>query len=256
MPSKNQRSVRSQIWPGTGFGGSEVRLSITRPPAAFSCPVKLFVPAPSSGTFEDNRLSGTVPELNWEAFRAVRLAPLPLKVAVIVLAARFPRLSRLTRLLGEAVLEALLAALTPEAMLLAETPPTLKTTVADWGPTTSPTSEPVKLVAVEAVVAVLALVAVTAVAAVAALVAVEALPFKEAVIMPAEKLPDESRLTMAPAALALDAPLAAVAPEATVAAGMPAMELTTVETWLPPTSPERNPVKSATDWGIGMFGPI
>src|SRR6266508_280339 len=69
------------------------------------------------------------------------------------------------------------------------------------------------------------------------------LPFSAAVIVPAVKLPEPSRLTMALAVLASVAPLAAVVPLATLAAVWPPTEETTVLDCVPVTSPARLPVK-------------
>ena len=70
-----------------------------------------------------------------------------------------------------------------------------------------------------------------------------ALPFNEPVIVPAAKLPDASRFTIAPAALAFVAPLAASVALATLAELLPPTEVTTVELWSPVTSPARGPLK-------------
>ena len=83
------------------------------------------------------------------------------------------------------------------ATFAAVCPPTELTTVALCVPVTSPDNDPLKLVAVVAVVA---------------------LPLKFAVIVPAEKLPDASRATIALAVLAL---VAVVAEFAT----LPAVEI-------------------------------
>src|SRR5215213_9551415 len=79
--------------------------------------------------------------------------------------------------------------------------------------------------------------------AVVAVVAVEALPLSVAVMVPAKKLPEASRLTMAPAVFASAAALAAFAPEATLAALAPPTEETTVADCVPVTSPARLPLK-------------
>src|SRR5207245_6273347 len=101
---------------------------------------------------------------------------------------------------------ALLAAAAPEATVAAVWPPTAETTVALCVPVTSPESDPLKFVAF------------VAVAALVDVVAVLALPLSVAVIVPAEKLPEPSRLTIVPAVLAFVALLAAAAPVATFAA--------------------------------------
>src|SRR5258707_1487512 len=63
-------------------------------------------------------------------------------------------------------------------------------------------------------------------------------------MVPAEKLPDASRLTKALAVLASVAPLAASVAEATLAALLPPTRETTVLACVPVTSPARLPVKS------------
>src|SRR5262249_24489900 len=75
----------------------------------------------------------------------------------------------------------------PAATLAAVCPPTEETTVAFCVPVTSPVNDPEKLVAVVAVVA---------------------LPESAAVIVPAEKLPDASRETIASAVFVLVAVVA------------------------------------------------
>ena len=92
-------------------------------------------------------------------------------------------------------------------------------------PVTSPESDPLKLVVVVAVVALVAL------------------PFKAAVMVPAAKLPEASRLTMVLTVSALVAALAAVVAEATLAADWPPTVLTTVADCVPVTSPESDPLK-------------
>src|SRR5437868_2458017 len=64
-----------------------------------------------------------------------------------------------------------------------------------------------------------------------------------AVIVPALKLPESSRLTMVFGMLLLVASCAATAPEAMVAADCPPTELTTVAFCVPVTSPASDPVK-------------
>ncbi len=108
---------------------------------------------------------------------------------------------------------ALFAAVAPVATLTADKPPTVFTTVALCVPMTSPLNDPVKFVALSAVVA---------------LVAVVALPFKLAVITPALKLPEASRLTIVLGVLLFVALFAAVAPVATLAADKPPTVFTTV----------------------------
>jgi len=73
--------------------------------------------------------------------------------------------------------------------------------------------------------------------------AVVALPLSAAVIVPAEKLPEASRLTMVFAVLALVAALAAVVADATLAAVCPPTVATTVAPCVPVTSPAKLPVK-------------
>ena len=101
-----------------------------------------------------------------------------------------PDALRLTIALAVFALVAALARTVAAATLAAVCPPTKLTTVALCVPVTSPLKEPEKLVAVVAVVA---------------------LPFKFAVIVPAEKLPDASRVTIAFAVLALVAVVAELA---------------------------------------------
>ena len=57
---------------------------------------------------------------------------LPARVAVIVPAEKFPLASRLTMALPVLRFEAALAAMAPLAMLAADCPPTVETTVAPW----------------------------------------------------------------------------------------------------------------------------
>jgi hypothetical protein len=107
----------------------------------------------------------------------VKFVELPLKLAVIVPAEKLPLPSLFTitpELFAEvALLAAIVAAFTDVAV----DPPTFDTTVAACVPITSPDNEPLKFVAVVAVVA---------------------FPDKLAVIVPAEKLPVPSRLTIVP----------------------------------------------------------
>lgn len=95
-------------------------------------------------------------------------------------------------------------------------------------PVTSPDSVPVKFV-VDAVEV--------------AKSAVVALPFKEAVIVPAEKFPEASLLTIVDAVLRDVELFARVTPEATLEDDIPPTVETTVALWIPVTSPEREPEK-------------
>ena len=106
------------------------------------------------------------------------------------MAAKLPDPSRLTIWFAVLALVALLASTVAAATFDALCPPTKLTTVALCVPVTSPDNDPEKLVAVVAVVA---------------------LPLKFAVMVPAEKLPDASRATMALAVLALVAVVAELA---------------------------------------------
>jgi len=126
----------------------------------------------------------------------VAVVALPLKLAVIVPALKLPDASRLTIVLAVLLLVAAFARTVAEATFAAVCPPTVETTVAPCVPVTSPVNDPVKLVLVVAVVAV---------------VAVAALPFNAAVIIPAAKLPDASRDTIAFAVLLLVAVVAELA---------------------------------------------
>src|SRR5579863_3545275 len=110
----------------------------------------------------------------------VAVVALPLKLAVIVPAEKLPDASRYTMVLGVLAFVAAFANTAPDATFAAVCPPTVLTTVAPCVPVTSPSKDPEKLVAVVAVVA---------------------LPLKLAVIVPAEKLPDGSRETIALAVL-------------------------------------------------------
>src|SRR5579863_1032770 len=110
----------------------------------------------------------------------------PLAIPSFILiscAAKLPVLSRFTMAFAVLRFVAALAKTAPAATFAAVCPPTVLTTVALCVPVTSPVNEPEKLVAVVAVVA---------------------LPLKLAVMVPAEKLPDESRTTISLATLALD----------------------------------------------------
>lgn len=111
-----------------------------------------------------------------------------------------PDVLRLTIVLAVLALVAAFARTVAAATFAAVCPPTKLTTVAPCVPVTSPDKDPVKLVALVAVVAVVAL------------------PFKFAVIVPAEKLPNASRLTIVLAVLELVAAFAAMVAVATSAA--------------------------------------
>ena len=100
--------------------------------------------------------------------------------------------------------------------------------VADCVPVTSPDKEPVKF---------------TAVVALVAKVAVDALPFRLAVIMFAEKLPDASLFTIVDAVLEEVAAFAANSAECIFAALDPPTNDTTVADCVPVTSPDKEPVK-------------
>jgi hypothetical protein len=119
-----------------------------------------------------------------------------------------PEELRSTIVLGVSALVAALARTVAAATFAALCPPTKLTTVALCVPVTSPLKDPVKLVAFVAVVAVVAEVA---------------LPFKLAVIVPAEKLPDESRATIVLAVFPLVAVVAefATKPDAVSVANLP-----------------------------------
>src|SRR5579863_7563997 len=147
---------------------------------------------------------------------------LPVKLAIIVLAEKLPDASRATIVLGVSRLVAAFAKTVAAATFVAVCPPTVLTTDALCVPVTSPVNEPEKLVAVVAVVA---------------------LPLKLAVMVPAEKLPDASRFTMALAALRFVAALARTAPAATFEAVCPPTVLTTVALCVPVTSPVSEPEK-------------
>ena len=99
------------------------------------------------------------------------------------------------------------ARVVPEEISAAVLPPTVPTTVELCVPDISPLSVPVKLVALTALVAVFALVAFP-----------ETFPTKFAVIVPALKLPEESRDTIVPVALTFVAVVAefATLPEAVI----------------------------------------
>jgi len=116
-------------------------------------------------------------------------------VILIAPAENPPDAVRLTIVLAVLALVAALASTVAAATFAADCPPTKLTTVALCVPVTSPANEPEKLVAVVAVVA---------------------LPLKLAVIVPAEKFPEESRATIAFAVLALVAVVAELATLPTV----------------------------------------
>jgi hypothetical protein len=143
-----------------------------------------------------------------ELVAVVAVVALPLKFAVIVPAAKLPDASRFTSVLTVSALVAAFAAVVAVATFAAVWPPTVLTTVALCVPVTSPLNDPVKFVAVVAVVAVVALVA---------------FPVKFAVIVPAEKLPDESRATIVLAVFPLVAVVAEFAtnPDAVNVANLP-----------------------------------
>lgn len=119
---------------------------------------------------------------------------LPVRLAVIIPALKFPEASRLTRVDTVLALTALFANVAALATLAALTPPTLATDVAPWVPVTSPLSVPVKLVAEVAVDALPVKLPVTLPVT---------LPVRLAVILPALKLPEASRFTIVEAVLAL-----------------------------------------------------
>src|SRR5207244_1439393 len=137
----------------------------------------------------------TSPAREPEKFVAlVAVVALPLRAPVIVPAEKLPLASRLTIVLAVLALVAALASAAPPATFAAVCPPALETTVAACVPVTSPARLPEKFVV---------------------LVAVVALPLRAPVIVPAEKLPEASRLTIVLAVLALVAALASAAPPAT-----------------------------------------
>lgn len=105
----------------------------------------------------------------------VALVALPVRLAVMVPAEKLPEESLLTIVEAVLVLTAAFASNSAECTSAAAEPPTDETTVAPWVPVTSPTKEPLKLVAELAVVA---------------------LPDRLAVMVPAEKSPEESRFTI------------------------------------------------------------
>jgi hypothetical protein len=131
----------------------------------------------------------------------------PLRLAVMVPAAKLPEPSLFTIVETVLVLVAALARTVAEATLEAVCPPTEATDVADCVPVTSPDKLPVKFVEVVEVVA---------------------FPDKLAVMVPAAKLPEASLLTIVDAVLVAVAAFAAVAPRATLAAVTPPTVETTV----------------------------
>lgn len=137
----------------------------------------------------------------------MEVVALPDKLAVIVPAEKLPEASLLTMVEMVFKFVAAFARFAPEATFAAVTPPTVETTVADWVPVTSPESEPVKLVE---------------------FVEVVAFPDKLAVIVPAEKLPEASLLTIVDTVLELVEALARFAPEATLVEVTPPTVETTV----------------------------
>jgi hypothetical protein len=145
----------------------------------------------------------------WEA--------VPVKLAVMVPAAKFPLASLLTIVLAVLVLTAALAASSAEWILAALEVPTWFTVTELPELDTSP----VKLVPESPV----------------------AVPVKLAVIVPAEKFPEESRFTIVEAVFKLVAAFAASSAECTLAALLPPTEATTVLDCPPVTSPLKLPVK-------------
>src|SRR5438045_5623797 len=119
-----------------------------------------------------------------------RLPVATVSTTLTICAAKLPVLSRFTIVFAVLRFVAALASTVAAATFAAVCPPTLLTTVALCVPVTSPDNDPEKLVAVVAVVA---------------------LPLKFAVIVPAEKLPDASRATIAFAVLVFVAVVAELA---------------------------------------------
>jgi hypothetical protein len=120
-------------------------------------------------------------------------------------ALKFPEASLFTILLAVLASVAALAAFAPEATFVADTVPTVLTTVAPWVPVTSPARDPVKEAALP-----------------------ETFPVIFAVIVPALKFPEASLFTIVLTVLALVAALAKFAPEAMFAADTSPTVLTTV----------------------------
>ena len=152
----------------------------------------------------------------------VAVVAFPERLAVMVPAEKLPDPSRFTMVFMVLVEVAAFAATAPLATFAAVCPPTVATTVALCVPVTSPARDPEKLVAVVAVVA---------------------LPESVAVMVPAEKLPDASRLTIVDAVFKLVAALAAMVAVFTADAVDPPTNETTVAVCVPVTSPERDPEK-------------
>lgn len=130
----------------------------------------------------------------------------PLRAAVTVPAEKLPLPSLLTRVDGVLELVAFWTVTAAEETAEAVWPPTNETTVAPWVPVTSPTNGPVKEAADP-----------------------EALPVRFAVIVPAEKLAEASRLTMVAATAPAVAALASKEPDATLAADCPPTRATAVD---------------------------
>jgi hypothetical protein len=162
----------------------------------------------------------------------VALVAFPERVAVMVPAEKLPLASRFTIVFAVEDEVAELAAETPEAIELADCPPTEPTTVEDCVPVTSPERLPVKDVDEVAEVA---------------------FPAKLAVITLAEKLPFASLRTMRLAVAEAVAEFAALAPDATEDAERPPTEDTTVADWVPVTSPVKFPVKEAAEFADVAF---
>jgi len=175
----------------------------------------------------------------------------PVSAAVIVPALKFPDASRFTMAFTVSAFVAALARTAPAAIVAAVCPPTRLTVVANSVPITSPTNDPVKLVAVVADVADVAEVALVALPkrlpvtfpVTFPVKLPVTLPVSAAVIVFALKLPDPSRFTMAFTVSAFVAALASNAPEAIFAAVWPPTALTTVANSVPVTSPSNDEVK-------------
>jgi hypothetical protein len=165
---------------------------------------------------------------------AVAVDAVPVKFAVIVPAAKLPDASLFIIVDAVFASVAALAKIAPAATLAAAAPPTLDTCVAPCVPVTSPASEPVNDPAEVAVDAFPVRVPVT-------------LPVKLAVIVPAVKLPEPSRLTIVDAVLTLVAALARISALWILAA----VDAPTVAIdgfgKLPPKSPPATPVGASPD---------
>ena len=135
-------------------------------------------------------------------------------------------------------------AMLPSRILALSTAP-VPISVAPCAPVTSPASGPEKLTAVVALVALAAVVAVAALPNRLPVTSPVTLPARFAVIVPAVKLPEPSRITIRFETLVLVALLAALAPVAMLPAVWPPTKLTTVPPWVPVTSPASVPVKPA-----------